>query len=501
MYSRNDTVTTVTESDTNVDNMYESADTNVYSVYLKSSDLSFHPSESMTIFLCSTINTFFPDEAIGAQKLGRTWRIWIKSSTTRDDLLTQGLNINGHTIRLFVNNPFLNSSRSIRSEKIFFKDLNFDVDENLILDYINNNFKQLNVKSDLMRAKVKYQSETWSPFYNGDRYIYVDAGFLPPLPKSFEIENQTYRIWHSSQSQICKRCNSRNHKTASTDRCPAYEISDDIVAFQSRYNILCNFYKNNLKFDGMTFTSVEQAYQFKKCKYLEEDDLASKILKTDSPDEAKEIASHVKHDEKWHEASVDTMKQILEARANQCTDFVSALLESGDKLIVEATTDTFWACGLGPNLAKTTKPSFHPGHNMLGGLLMDLRSKLKKGTITSDTLSFESKDLEESNSPSTKKTTKEKPVVDQGDCTVQSANQDTSNSRIGKIPDNENVSKNKSEVKIPKKYKKKTMLPVSTKPGISHFFSPKRAEKRKEISPITDKAIISSEKSSKQDIT
>ena len=32
-----------------------------------------------------------------------------------------------------------------------------------------------------MRAKVKYQSETWSPFYNVDRYIYVEAGFLPAL--------------------------------------------------------------------------------------------------------------------------------------------------------------------------------------------------------------------------------------------------------------------------------------------------------------------------------
>ena len=81
---------------------------------------------------------------------------------------------------------------------------------------------------------------------------------------------------------------------------------------------------------------------------------------------------------------------------------MSALLGSGDKIIVEATTESFWTCGLGVNLATTTKTSFDPGRNILGGILMDL-SKFTKSTITSDPLCSESKDLEESNSPSTQK--------------------------------------------------------------------------------------------------
>ena len=82
---------------------------------------------------CSTI-TFFPDETIG--------RIWMKSSTTRprDNLLTQGLNINGQYHKTICEQSFfLTLIVQYVRKKIFFKDLNFDVDENQILDYVNNN--------------------------------------------------------------------------------------------------------------------------------------------------------------------------------------------------------------------------------------------------------------------------------------------------------------------------------------------------------------------------
>ena len=54
------------------------------------------------------------------------------------------------------------------------------------------------------------------------------------------------------------------------------------------------------------------------------------------------------------------------------------LLSTDEKILAEATFDTFWGCGLTPENAASTHPDYWPGKNWLGSLLMKLRSDLSK---------------------------------------------------------------------------------------------------------------------------
>ena len=73
------------------------------------------------------------------------------------------------------------------------------------------------------------------------------------------------------------------------------------------------------------------------------------------------------------------MREVLNAKINSSEEFRKELIESADKLLVEASaTDKSWGSGLTYNLTLTTLPDQFPGKNMLGKLLVELRNELKK---------------------------------------------------------------------------------------------------------------------------
>ena len=104
--------------------------------------------------------------------------------------------------------------------------------------------------------------------YSGERYIYATDEIFPLIPHKAVIDGQHCTIWHRSQSAICLRCRGQGHKTNDTEKCEAYCNSDNIYAFQSGKDVLSNFHYMDLKMDGITFSSLEQAYQYKKMMHL-----------------------------------------------------------------------------------------------------------------------------------------------------------------------------------------------------------------------------------------
>ena len=66
---------------------------------------------------------------------------------------------------------------------------------------------------------------------------------------------------------------------------------------------------------------------------------------------------------------MDLMKSLLEAKAKQCAEFRSFLLENSGKVFAEATPSKLWSAGLSPFLTENTAPEFWLGRNLLGAVL------------------------------------------------------------------------------------------------------------------------------------
>ena len=79
------------------------------------------------------------------------------------------------------------------------------------------------------------------------------------------------------------------------------------------------------------------------------------------------------------------MKHLLTKKAEQCTEYQAALLNSAP-VMAAAITNTFWGTGLSAQATTRSKPEYWPGNNMLGKLMADIRDELVTRQNTQDNL-------------------------------------------------------------------------------------------------------------------
>ena len=136
------------------------------------------------------------------------------------------------------------------------------------------------------------------------------------------------------------------------------------------YGVLSNYYPRPLLFEGSTYPSSEHAYQAAKARrpavrdWLATAPTAMLAAAAGDGLPADEIASG------WTSRQVPLMRAILLAKFTQHADLQIILLSTGDALLIESApednaTNRFWS-KVGDE-----------GKNMLGQLLMELRSALR----------------------------------------------------------------------------------------------------------------------------
>jgi ribA/ribD-fused uncharacterized protein len=151
-------------------------------------------------------------------------------------------------------------------------------------------------------------------------------------------------------------------------------VAEPITSFSRQYFFLSNFYRRQFRYNGMTFPTSEHAFQWSKAATV---DGALQILDAKTPGDAKKLGKLIIKRPDWETIKVDTMKQILQAKfsiwnQDQITQnqLAQKLVETGNAELVEGNNwgDTFWGqCPLGN------------GENMLGKLLMKVRSEIRHG--------------------------------------------------------------------------------------------------------------------------
>jgi ribA/ribD-fused uncharacterized protein len=139
-----------------------------------------------------------------------------------------------------------------------------------------------------------------------------------------------------------------------------------------------NGYEAKIVVDGVTFPTVEHYYQWSKAKMFGDGDAEKKIMKTPSPKSVKTYGKKVKNfeEEKWNEKKDGVMRTALRAKFSQHPELKDLLLSTKDRPIGEADPrDKYWAIGTGADTSKAKNPEKWPGKNILGKLLMELRSE------------------------------------------------------------------------------------------------------------------------------
>ena len=331
----------------------------------------------ITILICNTVNHVTPAQALGAQKMRSVWAVLVRSNDARETLSQTGITINSVHITMHVDNPHGTGSR-IEGERIVIKDFPLWEPDQKITEFFRNH-PHIDEFSKIHRSTARN-----SKFFNGDRFFFSKPTDHPALPNRIQIGEYPCRVVYPNINSVCDRCTQRGHRTQNTFMCEAYEPDQDDIHF-FRDGILSNFSETELTYQNIKFPTAEHAYQWAACVEALRDDLAEEVIQAASPHVAKKIANVLKTpDSEWHHQKYNVMEKVLIAKAEASAEFRAALLQTDDKLLVEARPDEWWGSGLSYSLTLTTKPVFYPGNCWLGEILMNLRAELRDPIQSAD---------------------------------------------------------------------------------------------------------------------
>ena len=142
-----------------------------------------------------------------------------------------------------------------------------------------------------------------------------------------------------------------------------------IAMFDGKYAFLSNFYPSPITFDGITFPTVENWFQAWKTENSAE---FKAIATADTPGKSKRLGRYCTLRKDWEEVKTDVMMRGLRLKF-QDPKLRAMLLATGDEELIEGNTwhDNTWGNCV------CAKCQDVPGRNMLGMLLMELRTEIR----------------------------------------------------------------------------------------------------------------------------
>lgn len=163
------------------------------------------------------------------------------------------------------------------------------------------------------------------------------------------------------------------------DKISIREESNHLFFFKE-YCPLSNMHGSKFKVDGVNYLCMEQFIMRNKADTFKDAETATKIMNSETPGEMKYLGSQVKGfvAREWHDRIEQIAMTGLEQKFAQNEPLKKYLLDTGDKVLVEASPrDSVWGIGrymYDKNIFRN-KDSW--GKNLLGVSLMKVREKLR----------------------------------------------------------------------------------------------------------------------------
>ena len=154
--------------------------------------------------------------------------------------------------------------------------------------------------------------------------------------------------------------------------------NDETVAFFTKYSQFSNHHPCMFEVNGDTYTSAEQWLMSQKAQLFNDKRTHAKIMASSDPVYIKALGKEIAdfEQEQWEKEAPDVILAGLKAKFIQNEDLANTLLATGEKHIIEASTDPFWGVGLNLWSGDLFNPEKWTGKNTLGTALMSVRKTL-----------------------------------------------------------------------------------------------------------------------------
>lgn len=151
---------------------------------------------------------------------------------------------------------------------------------------------------------------------------------------------------------------------------------DNHVAFWG--SCFSNFFPTRFYLDGRFWTSSEKYFMFQKAMTFGDEEIAQKILFTDTPKECKNLGRQVKNfiSSEWDKVKEEIMYKAVKAKFEQDGLCRHCLLFYSNKHFVEGSpVDKIWGVGVSYTDRKIDNEKNWKGENLLGKILDKVRDE------------------------------------------------------------------------------------------------------------------------------
>ena len=149
---------------------------------------------------------------------------------------------------------------------------------------------------------------------------------------------------------------------------------------------LSNWYPCSFRLGNYTYASAEQFLMAQKAFVFHDNNAFHKILSTTDQDTIKRLGRRVANydDEVWSRLRGKILRRGLRAKFQQNPHLLEKLLATGNMVLAEcAPRDKIWGIGMGVKNPNVQKPLEWNGQNLLGTVLMEVRSDLRSWAAAS----------------------------------------------------------------------------------------------------------------------
>ena len=137
---------------------------------------------------------------------------------------------------------------------------------------------------------------------------------------------------------------------------------------------------SSFEVDKVVYKTAEHWMMAKKAELFKDDEVLAKIIKANSPAEAKKLGREVRNydDKLWLANRYEIVKQGNYHKFSQNADLKKFLMNTNDRVLVEASpVDPIWGIGMAGDHKDVMNPEKWKGLNLLGFALMEVRDELK----------------------------------------------------------------------------------------------------------------------------